>query len=73
MDIPIDTPVLCGWVVHCYKENWIFLYAKDALIFTGSIYTILDKKAVPKDTRFHYRKWLRYYLDYCHICIALRL
>jgi len=29
-------------------------YAKDALIFTGSIYTILDKKTVPKDIRFHF-------------------
>ena len=49
MDIPIDTALLCGGVIHCYKENWIFLYAKDALILTGSIYTILDKRAVPKD------------------------
>jgi len=24
------------------------------------------KKAVTKDIRFHYRKWLRYYLDFWH-------
>jgi len=65
MDIPIDTPLLCGEVVHCYKGSWILAYAKDGFRFTGSIYTILDKKAVPKDIRFHYWKWPRYYLDSC--------
>jgi uncharacterized Rossmann fold enzyme len=25
----------------------------------------LVKERVPETSRFHYRKWLRYYLDYC--------
>jgi hypothetical protein len=35
MDIPIDTLLLCGGVVHCYKESWILAHAKDAFRFTG--------------------------------------
>jgi len=25
----------------------------------------LENKAISKSARFHYRKWLRYYLDFC--------
>jgi hypothetical protein len=27
---------------------------------------ILNKKTVPVSFHNHYKKWLRYYLDYCH-------
>ena len=27
--------------------------------------TLLDKRGVPLKIRFHYEKWLRYYLDFC--------
>lgn len=27
---------------------------------------LLDKKKLPLTSRFHYKKWLRYYLDFCH-------
>jgi len=26
---------------------------------------LLNKKAIPKGVHFYYRKWLRYYLDFC--------
>lgn len=26
----------------------------------------LNKKGVPQQIHSHYRKWLRYYLDFCH-------
>lgn len=26
----------------------------------------LNQKGVPPQIQFHYRKWLRYYLDFCH-------
>ena len=26
----------------------------------------LAEKAVPQQLNFHYKKWLRYYLDFCH-------
>jgi integron integrase len=28
--------------------------------------TVLERKSVQAHHRFHYRKWLRYYLDFCH-------
>jgi len=27
--------------------------------------SILTKKSVPNALRYHYKKWLRYYLDFC--------
>jgi len=28
----------------------------------------LENKAIPKSVYFHYRKWLRYCLDFCEKC-----
>ena len=28
---------------------------------------LLGKRNTPKDLYFNYQKWLRYYLDFCHI------
>jgi len=28
--------------------------------------TLLASKAVPKKYHFHYKRWLRYYWDFCH-------
>ena len=32
----------------------------------GRFDTLLAKRDIPEKFRFHYRKWLRYYLDFCH-------